>query len=181
MKECVPQCLQGRCVGGIPISEQQQRAGRFQKDGHYENEPNELPCTAEGLLVEYILHDALISHRESASGKENKKDREGHDAESAHLNEKQDDGFSEAAEVGGCVLNGKTGYTGGGGGREERIDKAGGLSGVCGCRQHQQGGAQRNGHDKTSQHELGGAETKHRFQNKHTRKTMRHIVRKSKE
>src|SRR5690606_21107776 len=105
----------------------------------------------------YFAKHQLIFIGESAGEKVAKKTREGHDTESADLDEQHDDALSEYGKVGGNIGDGEPGNAYGAGSHKQGVYETQRRE-ERGARQHQQHRSQKDEREETDDKQDRGVE-----------------------
>lgn len=85
-----------------------------------------------------LLHGAALHQADSSSREDGKGSRHRNDAQSADLDQQNNDRLAELGPIGGRVVDHQARHTNGGGRREQRIQKGRDLPIFCGDGEHQQ-------------------------------------------
>ena len=126
---------------------EQHRAQSFRQQRTQEDQLHEGDEPAQSVIADAVHHDLSLPQSQPFPQQEEEQRSNGHKAQSAGLDQENDDDLSEGGPVSSGILGHQSRYAGGGGRGEQGVQEGGAAGGVTGGGQHQQPRSQRN-HNK---------------------------------
>ena len=147
----------GSAVEGQKRRQHQQGARQFRHQGHPADEPGQLHDAAHLKRRDALLEHASLQQRDLSPGDGGDEGRDCDDAQTADLDQDQNDRLSEEGPVDRRILDHQTGHAHGGGGGEQSVVYGGPCARPGRNGQHQQARAQQDDGHKTQDDDLEGA------------------------
>ena len=155
MKDAVPQSLDKAEVPAEHRS-QQNRAAQLQADGAPQDKARPPDDAAHLGRGNGLLHHVPLGQADAAAPKPEKGQRHGDDAQTADLNQNQNDELAPDGPVGGRVLDHQAGDAGRGNGGKQGFGEGRTRPGTAANRQRQNQPAQQDHGQKAQKNDLEG-------------------------